>query len=370
MASIVMPSYRFLLTGGGTGGHVFPALAVAAVLRERGHDLSYIGTRTGMEARLVPAAGYPMQYIQIGALNRVGILQQIKTVFQLPIGAGVATGILGDWRPDAVFSMGGYVAGPVVIAAVLRRIPLVVMEPNALPGFTNRKLARFVYRALVAFEETSRWFPPGRTEVTGLPTRRQFFDIQPKSSGTFSLLITGGSRGARSLNRASRESWQFFARNETPIRIVHQTGAAEHDALQNEFRSTGLAGEIVPFISDMPKAFSEADLVLARSGAGSVGEIAAAGMPSILVPFPFAADDHQRKNAEALSKADAARMIPDAELTGERLFNEVEALRTNPERLAAMRERVRTFARPGAAERAADVLENAAREKNERKRRV
>jgi UDP-N-acetylglucosamine--N-acetylmuramyl-(pentapeptide) pyrophosphoryl-undecaprenol N-acetylglucosamine transferase len=365
-----MPSYRFLLTGGGTGGHVFPALAVAAVLRERGHDILFIGTRTGMEARLVPQAGYPMQYIQIGALNRVGLLQQIKTAFQLPIGAGVATGILGDWRPDAVFSLGGYVAGPVVIAAVLRRIPLVVMEPNALPGFTNRKLASFVYRALVAFEETRRWFPPGRTEVTGLPTRQQFFDIPPKSSGVFTLLITGGSRGARTLNRASRESWPLFRERQTPIRIVHQSGTSEYESLQTEFRNTGLAGEVVPFINDMPKAFSEADLVLARSGAGSVGEIAAARMASILVPFPFAADDHQRRNAEALSNAGAARMVPDGELTGERLFQEVEALRANPEHLAAMRERVRTFARPGAAERAADVLENAAREKNERKGRV
>lgn len=365
-----MPSYRFLLTGGGTGGHVFPALAVASVLRERGHDILFIGTRTGMEARLVPQAGYAIEYIQIGALNRVGLLQQIRTAFQLPIGAGIATGILGDWRPDAVFSMGGYVAGPVVIAAVLRRIPLVVMEPNALPGFTNRKLARFVYRALVAFEETSKWFPPGRTEVTGLPTRQQFFDIQPKTGGVFTLLITGGSRGARRLNRASRESWPLFRERQTPIRIVHQSGTNEFESLQAEFRNTGLAGEVVPFINDMPNAFSEADLVLARSGAGSVGEIAAAGMPSLLVPFPFAADDHQRRNAEALSEAGAARMVPDAELTGERLFQEVEALRTNPEHLAAMRERVRTFARPGAAERAADVLENAAREKNERNRRV
>lgn len=365
-----MPSYRFLLTGGGTGGHVFPALAVAAVLRERGHDILFIGTRTGMEARLVPQAGYAIEYIQIGALNRVGLLQQIKTAFQLPIGTGIATGILGDWHPDAVFSMGGYVAGPVVIAAVLLRIPLVVMEPNALPGFTNRKLARFVYRALVAFEETSKWFPPGRTEVTGLPTRQQFFDIQRKTGGVFTLLITGGSRGARTLNRASRESWPLFRERQTPIRIVHQSGTSEFESLQTEFRNTGLAGEVVPFINDMPKTFSEADLVLARSGAGSVGEIAAAGMASILVPFPFAADDHQRRNAEALSNAGAARMVPDAELTGERLFQEVEALRANPEQLAAMRERVRTFARPGAAERAADVLENAAREKNERKRRV
>jgi UDP-N-acetylglucosamine--N-acetylmuramyl-(pentapeptide) pyrophosphoryl-undecaprenol N-acetylglucosamine transferase len=365
-----LSNFRFLLTGGGTGGHIFPALAVAAILRERGHDILFIGTRNGMEARLVPEAGYPMEYVPVGGLNRVGITRQVKTVFQLPVSAGMATGILGDWRPDAVFSMGGYVAGPVVIAALLRRIPLVIMEPNALPGFTNRKVAPFVYRALVGFDETAKWFPPGRTEVTGLPTRQAFFDIEPKSGGIFTLLITGGSRGARTLNHASRESWPLFRRHQTPMRIVHQTGTAEYEALQSEFRNTGLDGEIVPFISDMPKAFAEADLVLARSGAGSAGEIAAAGMPSILVPFPFAADDHQRKNAEALMNAGGAQMVPDSELTGERLFKEVESLRTNPERLAAMRQQVRIFARPGAAERAAAVLEQAAFEKNQRKRRV
>lgn len=362
------PKYRFLLTGGGTGGHVFPALAVASVLRERGHEVLFIGTRTGIEARLVAEAGYPMQHVLSGGLNRVGLLRQIKTVLQLPIGAGMATGILGDWRPDAVFSMGGYVAGPVSIAAVLRRVPLVVMEPNALPGFTNRKLAPFVYRALVGFEETAKWFPAGRTEVTGLPTRQKFFDIAPKTGGVFTLLITGGSRGARTLNRAARESWPLFGRLGAPIRIVHQTGTADYEALRSEFASSGLDGEIVPFIDDMPKAFSGADLVLARSGAGSVGEIAAARMPSILVPFPFAADDHQRKNAEALANAGAARMVPDAELNGERLFSEVESLVANREKLAEMRERVRTFARPGAAERAADVLERAALEKKSRKR--
>lgn len=355
---------RFIFTGGGTGGHIFPALAVAKVLRQRGHDILFIGTRNGMEARLVPQAGYPMEYVQIGGLNRVGMARQMKTLFELPLSAGMATGILGDWKPDAVFSTGGYVAGPVSIAAVLRRIPLVVMEPNAMPGFTNRKLAKFVDRALVNFEETSKWFPPGRTEVTGVPIRSEFFGTKSKPEGTFTLLITGGSRGARTLNRAARESWPLFREQQVPIRIVHQTGTAEHEAIASEFQKTGIDGETVSFISDMPKAFAEADLVLARSGASSVGEIAAAGMPSILVPLPFAADDHQRKNAEALVRGGAARIVLDSELTGARLFDEVEALRLNPERRAEMRQRVRTFARPGAAERAATAMEQAATKKN------
>jgi UDP-N-acetylglucosamine--N-acetylmuramyl-(pentapeptide) pyrophosphoryl-undecaprenol N-acetylglucosamine transferase len=362
-------NFRFIFTGGGTGGHIFPALAVAKILRERGHEILFIGTRNGMEARLVPQAGYAMEYVQIGGLNRVDIARQMKTLFELPISAGMATGILADWKPDAVFSMGGYVAGPVSIAAVLRRTPLVIMEPNAIPGFTNRRLAKFVERALVNFEETAKWFPPGRTEVTGVPIRSEFFRTKPKSEGVFTLLITGGSRGARTLNRAARESWPVFREQQTPIRIVHQTGTAEHDAIAGEFQKTGLDGEVVPFISDMPKAFAEADLVLARSGAGSVGEIAAAGMPSVLVPLPFAADDHQRKNAEALVRAGAAEMVPDAELTGARLYEKVEALRLNPARRAEMREAVRTFARPGAAERAAAAVEEAAWKKNHAVRR-
>lgn len=341
---------------------MFPALAVASILRDRGHKVLFVGTRHGMESRLVPEAGYPLEYIRVGGLNRVGIRRQLQTAFELPISTGIVTGILGSWRPHAVFSMGGYVAGPVVIAAVLRRIPIVVMEPNAIPGFTNRKLAPFVYRALVGFEETARWFPPGRTEVTGLPIREDFFHLSPRTGGPFTLLITGGSRGARTLNRASRESWPLF--RQSPIRILHQSGSGEHHALAEEFQGSGIDGEVVPFIRDMPAAFAQSDLVLGRSGAGGVGEIAAAGMPSILVPLPFAADDHQRKNAEALLNAGAARMVLDKDLTGERLYREVEALRQNPAKRAEMGTQVRRFARPGAAERAATVLEEGAQRKN------
>jgi len=353
--------YPFVLTGGGSGGHVFPAVAVARVLRERGHRLLFIGTSQGMESRLVPEAGFDLEFIRIGALNRVGRRKQLRTASQLPLSIGAAWRLLRRFQARAVFSTGGYVAGPVMLAAVLAGIPIVVMEPNATPGFANRKIARRVYRALVGFEATCSWFPAGRSEVTGLPVRREFFESQPKRGEKFTLFLTGGSQGARRLNRASRESWPLFRENNSPIRILHQSGAAEHDSLAREFGSAGIEGEVVPFIRDMAATFQSADLVVSRSGAGTFSEIAASASASILVPLPFAADDHQRRNAEQLVEAGAARMVLDSEMDGERLFNEVEALRNHPDALAAMRERVRPFAKPGAAERAAAVLEEAAR---------
>ena len=351
--------YSFVLTGGGSGGHVFPALAVARVLKDRGHKLLFIGTRQGMESRLVPEAGFDLEFIRIGALNRVGRRQQLQTTMQLPLSIASAWRLLKRFRAKAVFSTGGYVAGPVMLAAVIAGIPLIVMEPNAIPGFANRKIARRVCRALLGFESTKSWFPEGRAEVTGLPVRSEFFDRKPNRDEKFTLLITGGSQGARTLNRASRESWPLFRDAQSGVRIVNQTGRAEHETLARDFSAAGLDGEVVPFISDMANAFASADLVLSRSGMGTFSEIAASSSASILVPLPFAADDHQRHNAERLVEAGAARMVLDSELNGERLFREVESLRQNPALLATMRERVRPFAKPGAAVRAAEVLEEA-----------
>jgi UDP-N-acetylglucosamine--N-acetylmuramyl-(pentapeptide) pyrophosphoryl-undecaprenol N-acetylglucosamine transferase len=354
-------SYAFVITGGGTGGHVFPALAVARVLRDRGHRLLFIGTREGMESRLVPEAGFEIDFVRIGGLKRVGVRKQLQTALQLPVSIGTAHRILKRFQPRAVFSLGGYVAGPVMLATLLSRIPLVVMEPNAIPGLANRRVAHRVYRALVGFESTRAWFPPSKCELTGVPVRPEFFAVGPKQGGTFSVLITGGSRGARTLNRASRESWPLFSQNGARLRIVHQAGLAEYEALAQEFTGAGIEGEVVAFIQNMANAFAEADLVIARAGAGAVNEIAAAGMASVLVPLPFAADDHQRRNAEALVEMGAARMVLDADMNGERLFQEIENLRANPAELEKMQTRVRPFAKPGAAERAAEVLEEAAR---------
>ncbi|HZU23997.1 MAG TPA: undecaprenyldiphospho-muramoylpentapeptide beta-N-acetylglucosaminyltransferase [Bryobacteraceae bacterium] len=351
----------FVMAGGGTGGHVIPAIAVARELHARGHRPVFIGTRTGFEAKLVPAAGFDIEWIEIGGLKNVGFARTVRTLAQMPVSLGRVSRLLRRIRPAAVFSMGGYAAGPVVIAALLRRLPVIVMEPNAIPGLTNRRIARFVSRALLSFEETARWFPAGRTEMTGLPVRPEFFRVHRRARGEkLHLLITGGSRGSRTLNNAARQSWPFFRESLLPIRIVHQTGAEAYASVAEEFAHAGVDGEVCPFIQDMPAAFAEADLVVSRSGAGAVSELAAAAMPSILVPFPFAADDHQRKNAEALARAGAARLVPDSEMNGRRLFEEVRSLVAQPGALEDMSANARRFAHPEAARRAADVLEEAA----------
>lgn len=350
----------FLLAGGGSGGHVIPALAVADELRRRGHTVFFVGTERGLESKLAPAAGFELKRIEIGALNRVGAVQKLRTLARLPFATADCGSLLEG--VSAVFSMGGYVAGPPVMAALLRRIPVVVMEPNAVPGFTNRVIGRFVWRALISFPQTASYFPKGRTEITGLPVREEFFRIAPRPAGAApSILITGGSQGSRTLNEASRQSWPLFRKAGIKVRIVHQTGPSAAERLRAEFAESGLEGEVAPFITDMPAAFAGADLVVSRAGAGAVSELAAAGKPSVLVPFPFAADDHQTRNAEAFERAGAARLVPDAEMTGEKLFALASELLGAPEILARMGEAARKFARAGAASRAAEILEEAAR---------
>jgi UDP-N-acetylglucosamine--N-acetylmuramyl-(pentapeptide) pyrophosphoryl-undecaprenol N-acetylglucosamine transferase len=348
---------KFVMAGGGTGGHVIPALAVAEALKARGHEPVFFGTRAGYEARLVPPAGFSMQYIEVGGLNRVGLKQIVRTLWQLPVST------IRSWRwmrsndPSAVFSMGGYVAGPVILAAIVRGLPLVAMEPNAIPGLTNRKAARWTTRALLNFEESAKFFPPGTSEVTGVPVRDEFFRIPrltvPSSDRPLNILITGGSQGSRTLNHAGRDSWPLFAKSDLQVRIVHQAGRGNVAGLGDPPPFVTL----VEFIQDMPAAFAQADLVIARSGASTVSELAAAGRPSILIPFPYAADDHQRQNARAMARLGAAKVVEDSEWNGERLFSEVAGLLERPEQITRMAEAATAAAKPGAAERAAKILE-------------
>jgi UDP-N-acetylglucosamine--N-acetylmuramyl-(pentapeptide) pyrophosphoryl-undecaprenol N-acetylglucosamine transferase len=301
-----------------------------------------------------------LKKIDIGGLNRVGLRQKLATLVQLPF----TTLRCGEFirQSSAVFSMGGYVAGPPVIAALLQSVPVVVMEPNAVPGFTNRMIASAVSRALISFPETAGFFRYGKTEMTGLPVREEFFSISPKARGdVLNVLITGGSQGSRTLNQAARQGWPLFRRFGFQLRIVHQTGPAGFEEIRDEFAQSGLEGEVVRFITHMPVAFREADLVVCRSGAGAVSELAAAGKPSILVPFPFAADDHQTRNAEALERSDAAKLVRDKELDGQKLFDVVTEVASASRGLERMGEAVRQFARPGAARRAAEILEEVAR---------
>lgn len=349
---------RILMAGGGTGGHVIPLLAVAEELRARGHEPYFVGTERGAEARLVPAAGFPIQWIRIGGLQGVSFTRR-ASAFQ-----SLLTGTAGQFRSlrrattQAVFSLGGYVAGPPVLAALVRRIPIVVMEPNAAPGLTNRWIARYVAKALINFPETARYFPPGRTEVTGSPVREEFFHLPERSQDRpFTVLLTGGSQGSRTLNEAARAAWPKLH----GIYLIHQTGAAHYEALRPEFERSGAKGEISAFIPDMAGAYARADLIICRSGAGTVSELAAAGKPSVLIPFPFATDDHQRRNAEEFEKAGAALLFADKDWNGDQMLNTIQELASDRNRLHSMSVAARSLAHPGAARRAADILEEVAR---------
>lgn len=349
-----------MMAGGGTGGHVVPLLAVARELQSRGHQSVFVGTRTGFEAKLVPAAGFPLEFIEIGGLKRVGVTRTVRTLAQLPLSVRKVFSLIQQDRPAAVFSMGGYAAGPVVLAALCKRLPLIVMEPNAMPGLTNRQVGRFITRALLSFQDAARFFPPGKSEITGLPVRPEFFVIPPKPrDAALTVLITGGSQGSRTLNQAAAASWGYFREAAAPVRFIHQTGAAAHEALARRFAESGMEGQIVPFIDNMPGAFAAADLVVCRAGAGTVAELAAAGKPSILVPLPGAADEHQLRNAEAFSRSGAARLVLDREMDGGRFFEEVRKLSSQPGLLKHIGEQARAFAHPGAARRAAEVIEEA-----------
>ncbi len=351
-----MPGELFVMAGGGTGGHVIPAIAVAREVCRMGYQVLFVGTERGVENKLVPAAGFRLEKIRVGGIKNLGIATRILSLWQLAVETWAQIARFREWKPAAVFSMGGYVAGPPVLAALLRGVPVVVMEPNAVPGATNRWIARWVRRALVNFEETKRFFPAGRTELTGLPVREEFFNLPARTSSEFTVLITGGSQGSRTLNEAARRSWALFREAGLPVRLLHQTGSPMFSALLTEFRETGLSGEVSEFIQDMPGAFAHADFVVCRAGAGAVSELAAAGKPSMLVPFPFAADQHQLKNAEAFERAGAARVSLDKNWNGQRFFDVVCELYDNRAALEAMGESARKLAHPGAARQAAEIL--------------
>ncbi len=347
------------MAGGGTGGHVVPALAVARELRRRGHEPFFVGTREGIEARLVPREGFPLEWIEIGGLKGFGVARKMRTMWQLRASVAECRRIMRRRKPVALFSMGGYVAAPPMLAAIARRVPMVVMEPNAIAGLTSRWLGRFAARALVSFEQTRASFPAGRSEVTGLPVRDEFFEVKPPSNGPeFTVLVTGGSQGSRTLNQAARAAWLVLAGQR--ISMTLQCGRQMEDELTADFARSGMRGEVRAFLDDMPAEFAKADLVVARAGAGSLSELCAAGRPSVLVPYPFAADDHQRRNAEALASQGAAHVVLDAEFTGERLLAEISWARTNRTETEMMATAARKMAKRGAAERAADLLEELA----------
>ena len=348
---------RAILAGGGTGGHVIPALAIAAQLKKSYNaEVLFIGTARGIENRLVPAAGYPLQLVRVGALKNVSLTTRLKTAFDLPRALWDAGRMLNQFAPDVVIGVGGYASGPAMLAAVVKHIPTLAFEPNVVPGFANRIVAHFVSGAAVHFEESARYFR--NAEVTGVPVRQAFFDIAPKRGGPPTLLVFGGSQGAHAINQAMIRCLPVLLKEAPGIHIIHQTGERDYNDARAAYGDRRDSAEVYKFIEDMPAAFARADLVVCRSGASTVAEIAAAGKPAVFVPFPRAADDHQRVNAEALARHGAAVVVEESKLEGVWLAETIAALLQDPPRLQNMSHAARGLAHPNAAR---DIAAMAAR---------
>ena len=348
---------RVVIAGGGTGGHVIPALAIGRELQARyGAELLFIGTARGIENKMVPAAGFELKLVQVGALKNVSMLTRAKTMFDLPravLGAGT---MLSEFKADVVVGVGGYASGPAMIAAVLNGIPTLAFEPNAVPGFANKAVGRWVSAAAVHFEDTKKYFR--NVTVTGVPVRTEFFQATGDHAGK-TLLITGGSQGARAINRAVSAALPELAKIEG-LQIIHQTGERDFEEVRLAYEKAGVTGKVSAFLTDMAGAFAEASLIVCRAGASTVAEIAAAGKPAIFIPFPFAADDHQTRNAQALASNGAAVVMPEKELTAETLARRVTELLNDPARLRQMAAKAREMAHPRAAQEIAEMVKKLA----------
>jgi len=347
---------RVMIAGGGTGGHVIPALAVAQELRSRyGAKVRFVGTARGMETKLVPAAGFPLDLVQVGQLNRVDLATRIKTLFDLPRAVLQAHKLIRDFRPDVMLGVGGYASGPAMLAGAIADTPLVAFEPNFIPGFANRIVAPLVRAAVVQFEATCRNFR--NCHVTGVPVRGDFFRVPPRPDDACpTLLVFGGSQGAHAINMAVLEALPKLAARVPDIHIIHQIGEKDYAEAQAVYAKTAISSEVSPFIYDMPGAFARADLLVCRSGASTVAEVTAAGRPAIFVPLPTAADDHQRQNAAELAEANAARLLRQSELTADRLAEEVAQLLSNRALLAQMSQAAHKLSHPDAAAEIARII--------------
>jgi len=373
---------KLLIAGGGTGGHVIPAMAVAREWLRRGaaeesgtgranglpsradgspsRQVVIVGTKAGLEARLVPQAGLPLETIRAAGLKGMGGAKLLRNAAMLIPGLLDSERILQHHQFAAALGVGGYASGPMMLLAVMHSIPTVVFEPNVEPGFTNRILADMATRVAVGFEAAlGRW---GRKAVvTGCPVRAEFFRAPDSAPcAPFRLLITGGSRGALPINRAVVDAMETLAAKKNQLLIVHQTGERDYNAVRTAYARHEFIAEVSPFIENMAEQFAQADLIVCRAGAITTAEVAAAGRAAIFIPFGAATDAHQLRNAQTMEAAGAARVLPQEELTGERLTREIFSLLDHPQKLVAMAQRARTLARPRAVEDITDLLESVA----------
>lgn len=333
---------KLVIAGGGTGGHLFPGIAIAEefLSRDPSNEVLFVGTERGIEARAVPAAGYRLELISAAGIRGKGIFSQIRGTAMMTYGYAQSRNILKSFRPDMVLGVGGYASLPMVLAACGMQIPRFIHEQNAIPGLTNRLLARFASKVFITLEESARYFPASSTMLTGNPLRRQILDsveranstpIPPLSEGRFHLLVFGGSQGAHAINTAMIGALPLLKASPVRLSITHQTGEKECAEVRAAYQSAGIEAMVTPFIDDMAAEYAKADLIICRAGATTIAEVTACSKACLFIPFPYAVDDHQRRNAEALLKKDACFMMLERELSGETLAESICTLAGDPD---------------------------------------
>jgi len=353
---------KLLIAGGGTGGHVFPAVAIAREWLSRGADreVVLVGTPRGIEMKLVPAAGLPLETIRAAGLKGKGGMTLVRNLAMLAPGVNDAFAVLRRHRPIVAFGVGGYAAGPMMLATWLTGIPNVIFEPNAEPGFTNKVLSHLAKRIATGYEVSARTWGE-KAVVTGNPVRADFFQISArKPERPFRLLITGGSQGARPINRAFSSAGPLLAARKDEMRIVHQTGERDYNDVSAAYAKNGMNVEVAPFLTNMAERFAWADVIVCRAGAITAAEVAAAGRAAIFIPFGAATDSHQLRNAQEMTKAGAGRLIAEPELTPERLAKEIFTLLDQPTEIEALANNARGLAHPQAAREIVNLVEEVA----------
>ncbi|MEN6469489.1 MAG: undecaprenyldiphospho-muramoylpentapeptide beta-N-acetylglucosaminyltransferase [Smithella sp.] len=351
---------RIVIAGGGTGGHLFPGIAVAEEFLKRDPQsrVIFIGTKRGIEHRLLGPLGYELKEIDVEGLKGRGVKALIKGVYAIPNSMWQSRRILADFRPHVVIGVGGYASGPAVLTAYLMGIPTAIAEQNALPGNTNRILGKFVRKIFVTYEQSKNLFAAAKVTVTGNPVRAAIAEglgqTKEKKTGR-RILIFGGSQGAAAINKTVAAMLPLWRKMKNQVSVVHQTGERDLAMTKQAYEQYGIEAQVSPFIVDMVSAYQAADLIICRAGATSLAEITVAGKASILIPFPFAADDHQTLNAKAMVEAGAAAMIRESELTAEKLYSVVEDLLGDEQKLRDMEVQSKKLGRPDAAARIVDA---------------
>jgi UDP-N-acetylglucosamine--N-acetylmuramyl-(pentapeptide) pyrophosphoryl-undecaprenol N-acetylglucosamine transferase len=353
---------KLIVAGGGTGGHLYPGLAVADEVKRRGGEVLFVGTERGIEARAVPAAGYPLELLKVTGLKRMGVVGGLRALSRLPLAFWQSWKILRRFSPDCVLGVGGYASGPLVLMAALTGRPTALQEQNSAAGLTNRVLGRFAKRVFLGFSDASSAFPASKCVATGNPVRQMFVQhaLSAKTQAvTGSVLVVGGSQGAKAVNDLMLGAMQHLAKHGTAPFVVHQAGKNDCDRLTQSYAAAGLGekARVLPFIDDMVAAYGGAELVIGRAGALTLAELAIVGRPAILIPLPTAADDHQTKNARAFEAAGAAVVLRQGETTPEKLGALIAELLGDKARLERMAAAMRSLGRPQAAEDVVGGLE-------------